>query len=235
MIDPLYFGNPKDTAIIPAVRSKSDEGAAVAAWTTMAQHIKAHGSVAIMQINHPGRQSPPGAGSRGLLTKNVAPSAIPLDFGSDLLTTTVVKLMFGKPAEMTLQQIETLISSFVNAAKVAHQAGFDGVEIHAAHGYLLSDFMSAKVNQRTDKYGGTAEKRVAVIVEIIRAIRSEGWKGFCVSVKLNSADQQNDVQMNDVLKQVSLLAAEDVDFIEISGGSYENPQVNILPPLIDRG
>lgn len=220
MVDEKYMGSPQDATI----QNKSP--AELEKWQKIAGGIKAHGALALMQINHPGRQSPAGAGSRGFLEKNVAPSAVPINFGESIVVKTIVKLLFGTPAEMSIAQIQTVINQFVDAAKFAQQTGFDGVTIHAAHGYLLSDFLSPKSNTRTDDYGGTPEKRTKIIVEIIKAIRKVVGLEFSVSVKMNSSDQQHDAGFDAVLRQVDVLVAESVDFLEISGGSYEDPRVS---------
>jgi 2,4-dienoyl-CoA reductase-like NADH-dependent reductase (Old Yellow Enzyme family) len=96
------------------------------------------------------------------------PSAIPLNFGPGILSTLLVKIIWGTPAEMSEMQIQQVIQNFVRAAKVAKEIGFHGVKVHAAHGYLLSVFLSAKANQRTDAWGGSAAKRTAIVVLIIR-------------------------------------------------------------------
>ncbi|KAG9669912.1 FMN-linked oxidoreductase, partial [Aureobasidium melanogenum] len=219
MVDERYMGSPQDAAVHLGTTAETEK------WRRIASAIKAQGALAIMQINHPGRQSPTGAGSRGLFDKNVAPSAVPLNFGKSIVVKTLVKLLFGTPAEMSTAQIQTLINQFVDAAKLAQQTGFDGVTIHAAHGYLLSDFLSPKSNTRTDAYGGTPEKRAKIIVDIIRATRETLGAKFSISVKMNSSDQQYDVESDAVMRQVDLLVAQDIDFLEISGGSYANPRM----------
>jgi 2,4-dienoyl-CoA reductase-like NADH-dependent reductase (Old Yellow Enzyme family) len=230
MIDERYLGASGDTTILRSQEKASAKDATIKAWRTIAECVKANGSAALMQINHPGRQSPIGAGSRSFLTKNLAPSAVPLNFGSGIFTKSLVKFLYGTPAELRTDQIQEIISYFINAAVVAQSTGFDGVEIHAAHGYLLSDFLSPKVNQRSDSWGGTPVKRALIIVQIIRGIRKALGKSFCVGVKMNSADQQNEAGLEAVLEQVSALAAEEIDFLEISGGTYEDPQVSYEVP-----
>ncbi|THW38244.1 NADPH dehydrogenase [Aureobasidium pullulans] len=222
MVDERYMGSPQDTTV------QSKNSVEIDTWQRIARGIKAKGALALMQINHPGRQSPAGAGSRGFLQKNLAPSAVSLNFGTGVVVKTLVKVLFGTPAEMSTIQIQTLINQFADAAKFAQQVGFDGVTIHAAHGYLLSDFLSPKTNTRTDAYGGTPEKRARIIVEIIEAIREVVSTNFSISVKMNSSDQQYDAGSDAVLKQVDVLVAQGVDFLEISGGSYENPRIQMM-------
>ncbi|KAI5276108.1 NADPH dehydrogenase [Aureobasidium subglaciale] len=218
MVDERFMNSAKDTT---SQNSKST--AEVETWRQIANGIKSQGALAIMQINHPGRQA--GAGSRGFFEKNIAPSAIALNFGDNLVARGIVKLMFGSPAEMTVAQIQTVVHQFVDAAKFAQKVGFDGVTVHAAHGYLLSDFLSPKSNVRTDAYGDTPEKRAKIVVDIVEATRKAVGPDFSISVKLNSADQQYDAGSDAVLHQIDTLVAQNIDFLEISGGSYENPKM----------
>ncbi|WP_411823264.1 NADH:flavin oxidoreductase/NADH oxidase family protein [Leptospira sp. 'Mane'] len=182
-------------------------------FRTWAQKSKSNGTKIIMQINHPGRQ---------VLSKmqgNIwAPSAIPLNMGG-------FSKLFGKPKEMTMDEIEETIRRFANTAFLAENAGFDGVEIHAAHGYLISQFLSPLSNQRTDKYGGSLENRSRFLLEVISNVRSKVKPGFVVGVKLNSADfQKGGFDIEDAKKVIAMLAdIKGVDFVELSGGSYEAP------------
>ncbi|KAI5917446.1 hypothetical protein F4810DRAFT_45643 [Camillea tinctor] len=181
----------------------------------------------LVQINHPGRQSPIGAGQRGLCQKNIAPSAIGLNFGDGLIPHTINAVVFGTPREMTIKDIEHVINAFVDTALLASKAGFAGVEVHAAHGYLLSQFLSSQSNKRTDDYGGSPTKRARIVVEILRAIRSVVPREFCVGIKLNSVDHQSATDFQGCLEQLRLIADTEIDFLEISGGSYENPTMNV--------
>lgn len=216
----MYLGNARDVTLNPAQETEILEK-----WKNWAQSCTANGTPTIMQINHPGRQSPIGAGSRGLRGQNIAPSAIPLDLGSGFVARFASSCIFGTPREMTLDDIEHLIKQFVDCSRLALKAGFQGVEIHAAHGYLLAQFLSSKTNHRTDKYGGSAEGRARIVVEIIDAIRKALPADFCVGVKLNSTDHQSREAMSDSVVQLRMIVETGVDFVEISGGSYEDPQV----------
>lgn len=198
----------------------------------------------VVQINHPGRQSPMGAGTRGLLEKAVAPSAVPLVLGEGVVPRLASKLLFGTPRELSREEIKDIVQKFGATARLTAEAGFQGVEIHAAHGYLLAQFLSKKTNRRTDEYGGSAEKRARIVGEIIEECRrqvkealgeeSEEAKKFVVGIKLNSADWQTGRGGNaeetdsteEVLRQIELFVQWGVDFVEVSGGSYEDPQVS---------
>lgn len=179
---------------------------------------------------HPGRQSPPKAGDRGFFEPTIAPSPVPLNIGSGLLERAVQKIAFGTPREMTIADIEEVVDQFAYAAKVVYEAGFKGVELHGAHGYLLSTFLTAKTNLRTDDYGGTPAKRARIVIEIIRAIRKVVPATFCVGMKINSADVGGNESLEESLEQVGLIASERVDFLEISGGSYEKPRMAVGDP-----
>jgi 2,4-dienoyl-CoA reductase-like NADH-dependent reductase (Old Yellow Enzyme family) len=126
---------------------------------------------------------------------------------------------------MTLKDIEHVVKQFVDCSRLAFKSGFQGVEIHAAHGYLLAQFLSAQSNRRTDRYGSSAEGRARIVVEIINAIRKALPSHFCVGIKLNSTDHQSREALSDFVVQLKMIVEAGVDFVEISGGSYEDPQV----------
>ncbi|KAK0667420.1 putative NADH oxidase [Cercophora samala] len=184
-------------------------------------------SPVIVQLVHPGKQLLRFASkSRSIFEPPLAPSAIPLDLGPGLLPKIVRTLMFANPREMTLTEIQSLISNHAHSAKVVAKAGFNGVQIHAAHGFLLTQFLSPTSNKRTDAYGGTAAKRARIVLEIIAAVReaTKEFKGFIVGLKLNSVDHQQADQkgVDDSIEQLRLLARTELDFVEISGGTFED-------------
>ncbi|RAO71051.1 uncharacterized protein BHQ10_007063 [Talaromyces amestolkiae] len=219
-VDSMYLGDARDVTINPA-----QEAEILEKWKIWAESCTSSGTPTVMQINHPGRQSPLGAGSRGLCGQNIAPSAIPLDLGSGFVARFASSYIFGKPREMTLEDIEQVVKQFVDCSRLALKAGFQGVEIHAAHGYLLAQFLSSKTNQRTDGYGGSAEGRARIVVEIVDAIRKALPADFCVGIKLNSTDHQSREALSDFVVQLRTIVEAGVDFVEISGGSYEDPQM----------
>lgn len=179
------------------------------AW---AETTRSGGGKVWIQINHPGRQMPAGMGQETL-----APSAIPLDLGAQ-------SKQFPMPREMTEAQIVEVAQRFVATAALAERAGFDGVEIHAAHGYLLSQFLSPLSNRRTDRWGGSLENRARLLVSIVSGIRAAVAPGFALAVKLNSADfQRGGFSPEDARAVVEILAPLGVDLVELSGGSYEAP------------
>lgn len=220
-IDSKYLGAPGDVASNgPATEKKRLE-----VWKSWAQACSRDGTPTIVQINHPGRQSPLGAGDKGMFTKNIAPSAVPLNFGDGFIPRFLSSLIFGTPNEMTIQDIKDVVKGFADTARLSAEAGFAGVQIHAAHGYLLAQFLSEKSNVRQDAYGESPEGRAKIVVEIIEAIHAVVPKGFCVGIKFNSADHQSAPALEACVKQLKLIEAAGVDFIEVSGGTYENPTV----------
>ncbi|KAK2060071.1 NADH:flavin oxidoreductase/NADH oxidase [Colletotrichum caudatum] len=216
-----YLGSPKDVAYNDAIPYER----MLEAWRAWAKVCNRNGTPTIVQLNHPGRQSPMGAGKRGLLEKAIAPSPVPLNLGSGLVARLVNALVFGTPREMTVAEIQDVVRRFAQTAKLASDAGFAGIEIHGAHGYLLAQFMSDRINKRTDAYGGSPAARVRIVVEVIRAIREVVPKTFCVGIKFNSVDHQSQVELDACIEQLKLITEAGVDFLEVSGGTYENPEM----------
>lgn len=176
---------------------------AFSAWTAAAA-----GSALWMQLNHPGRQSP-----RNLSREPVAPSAVPMRGTAG---------MFAPPRALAAREIEELIARFARSAVLAREAGFTGVQIHAAHGYLVSQFLSPHTNRRDDDWGGDPERRRRFLIEIVRAVRRAVPRPFSLGVKLNSADfQRGGFGEDESLEVVAALDREDLDLLEISGGTYE--------------
>ncbi|KAF5989161.1 NADH oxidase [Fusarium bulbicola] len=169
--------------------------------------------------------SPIGAGKRSIFSKTIAPRAIPINLGDDAVAKLIRMLVFGTPRAMTRHDIDVLIAQFTQAAHLAYQAGFQGVEVHAAHGFLLSQFMSPNSNKRDDEFGGSTDKRVELVLRIIRSIRKEVPKTSCVGVKINSADFKDEEGMAQMLRQIELIQQEEIDYINLSGGSFQDPQM----------
>lgn len=133
---------------------------------------------------------------------------------------------FGEPVALTAAEIDTLVERFATAAAAVQQAGFTGVQVHAAHGYLLSSFLSPRANRREDEYGGSLANRARVLLRVVGRIRERVGPAFPVSVKLNSADfQRGGFAFEDSLAVAALLEEAGIDLIEISGGNYEQPRL----------
>ena len=182
------------------------------AWS---QAARSHGAQVWMQLNHPGRQMP-----AGLKQDTIAPSEVAMDMGG-------FSKQFTPPRAMTESDIAEVKSRFVKASMLAEATGFTGVQIHAAHGYLLSQFLSPLTNQRGDRWGGSLENRARLLVEVVREVRAAVSARFAVSVKLNSADfQRGGFSPDDAKQVVAMLNTLGVDLIELSGGSYEAPAMH---------
>ncbi|WP_033218908.1 NADH:flavin oxidoreductase/NADH oxidase family protein [Kitasatospora phosalacinea] len=195
-----------------------DGAAPLEPFAEWARAAKSGGSAAWMQINHPGRQVPSGL-----------PGVVwgPTDRGVDLGRHSG---RFGRPTAMTPGQIAATVERFATTARRAAEAGFDGVEVHAAHGYLLSQFLSPLVNTRTDAWGGSPAGRAGLLLEVVRAVRAAVPAGFAVAVKLNSADfQRGGFDTDDAREVIARLAPLGVDLVELSGGSYESPAMTGRP------
>jgi 2,4-dienoyl-CoA reductase-like NADH-dependent reductase (Old Yellow Enzyme family) len=189
-----------------------DDRAPLDPFARWAEAGKAGGAAIWMQISHPGRQAQ--AVMPGVVW---APSAVRVELGKH-------SKRFGRPVAMTEGQIGATVRRFATTAGLAERAGFDGVEVHAAHGYLLSQFLSPLVNKRTDEWGGELENRARMLLDVVRAIRRVVSPSFAVAVKLNSADfQRGGFDAHDAAQVIALLEPLGVDLVELSGGSYESP------------
>ncbi len=163
-----------------------------------------------MQLNHPGRQT-----LGAIHPAPLAPSAVPMTLPG-----------FGHPVAMLEADIEDVIRRFGHGAHVARETGFTGVQIHAAHGYLLSQFLNPQVNLRQDRWGGTLENRSRLLLSVVREVRRVVGRDYPVSVKLNSSDfQQGGFTPDECFTVVQWLSTEKIDLLEISGGSYEAPRM----------
>lgn len=183
-----------------------------------AQAGRTNGARIWMQINHPGRQVFAATNRQA-----IAPSAVPLAIQG-------YAHLFAQPRAMSEEDIAEVIARFADTAALAEQAGFDGVQVHAAHGYLLSQFLSPLTNRRTDRWGGALENRARILTQIIQAIRARVAPRFGVGVKLNSSDfQKGGFDAQDAVAVVRMLNPLAVDLVELSGGSYESPAMHGRP------
>jgi 2,4-dienoyl-CoA reductase-like NADH-dependent reductase (Old Yellow Enzyme family) len=168
---------------------------------------RAHDVPVVMQINHPGRQA-----MRLVDAQPIAPSAVALPS----------RRFFAIPRAMTAIDIRHVIQQFVHAAQLAARTGFAGVEIHAAHGYLLNQFLSPNTNQRSDPWGGSLENRARLLLEIVDRVRLAVPGRFAVGVKLNASDfVKGGLEPSDALRVAGLLKGRGLDFLEVSGGTFE--------------
>lgn len=174
----------------------------------LASAAKRGGSLALAQLAHAGRQTPESINAHPLSISDLR-----LDLPG-----------YGKPKAATDTDLERVIGQFVKSAALAKDAGFDGVEIHAAHGYLLSSSLSPRINTREDHWGGTLENRARLVLSVVRAVRAETGANFIVATKLNSSDfQKGGFSHEDSIEVARMLQNEGIDFLEISGGNFEAP------------
>ena len=178
------------------------------AWANVG---KRHGMVQLVQLSHPGRQCP-----KGLNKETVAPSAVPFS--------PALAMSFGTPRELREDEILDIIQRFATSAAICEKAGFEGVQLHGAHGYLISQFLSPLTNKRQDQWGGSIENRSRFLLEAYKAVRTATSENFIISVKLNSADfQRGGISEEDVIYVFKAMDAVGIDIIEVSGGTYEAP------------
>lgn len=216
MIDRAALGEPGNVVIARETVGDAPDSPgrkALAAWATAAT---SGGNAAWVQLNHPGKQA-----IKGLNRENVAPSAVP--FRADM------QALFPTPRALGEGEIEVLIERFAFAAAACRDAGFTGVQLHGAHGYLISQFLSPHHNIRTDRWGGSPAARRRFVLEVLAAVRAAVGPAFPVGIKLNSADfQRGGFTEAESLETVQALAEAGIDLVEISGGTYEAPAMTGL-------
>ena len=206
MIDRRALGEPGNVVI----EDESD----LVMLQLWAKAATEQGAAIWVQLNHPGKQSP-----KGLNSTNLSPSAIP--FRADMAS------FFEAPREATPAEIDEIIQRFGRSAAICKKAGFSGVQIHGAHGYLISQFLSPHHNQRTDAWGGSPENRRRFVMAVYEEIRRQVGKDFPVGIKLNSADfQKGGFTEDESMATIRALADAGIDLIEISGGTYEAPAMS---------
>ncbi len=209
LIDRNILERPGNVSIDPAPEHGEPEGMdALRAW---AKAGTSNGNQLWMQISHAGRQSP-----RYVTSQPVGPSAVQLELLGN----------YAPPRALREDEILDLIQRFARVARIAKEAGFTGVQVHGAHGYLLSSFLSPVTNQRTDQWGGSLENRARFLLQAVRAVRQAVGPAFPVAVKLNSDDfRKGGFSNEECLQVVKWLNDEKIDLLEISGGTYEQPRL----------
>lgn len=203
MVDRNHLGEPGNVVI-----EDERDLAMLKKWAAAGSR---NGTQLWMQLNHPGKQSP-----KSINSEPIAPSALAFDGNLGKL--------FATPRAMTESDIREVQARFITAAVIAQKAGFTGVQIHAAHGYLISQFLSPLHNQRQDSYGGSLENRQRFLLEIYEGMRAALGRDFPISVKLNSSDGSlGGFSVADSLNTAQRLSELGVDVIEVSGGTYAAP------------
>ncbi len=199
MIDRRYLERPGNVVV-----EDETQMPALQQWATAA---KSGGAQAWVQISHPGRQCPMIVNARPL-----SPSTQKLKMLG----------LFAKPREMTTEDIQDVIHRFGKTARIVQKAGFDGVQIHGAHGYLISQFLSPTTNHRSDDWGGSLENRARLLRAVVQSVRTAVGPAYPIGVKLNSADfQKGGFTLQDCKQVAKWLQEDGIDLLEISGGTYE--------------
>lgn len=219
-VDTRFLSVPGDVC----VRKESLLEPTLSLWKEWAAIAQAGSSLCVVQLAHPGRMSRKGAGLRPDDMETMCPSSVPVDLGGSEKDKQAIAAMFGTPREMTVEDIDDIVERFVIGARVAQAAGFAGAQIHGAHGFLVSQFLSPHTNRRNDDYGGTPEKRLFFLKRLIREMREACPAPFILGVKLNSGDymKEGGLTQLEALEQVRYLTTCGmVDMIEISGGTAE--------------
>ncbi|UJR84108.1 2,4-dienoyl-CoA reductase [Sandaracinus amylolyticus] len=178
------------------------------ALARLASAAKRAGNAALVQLCHPGRQT-----SRFIANDPVAPSDGP-----------AVAMLgaFARPRALRDDEIEAILDAFVAGAVMARDAGFDGAQLHAAHGFLLSQFLSPRINRRDDAWGGSLENRARMLLELVARTRAACGARFTIAVKLNAPDaDRGHFSPDDALAVIAMLDRAGIDLLEISGGDIE--------------
>lgn len=187
----------------------------------LADRVHKYGTKILLQLQHPGRETHSQLiGGRQV----VAPSPV------------MCKVTKEMPRELTTEECEALVKAYVKGAVIAQKAGFDGVEIHCAHGYLLNEFLSPYTNKRTDKYGGSFDNRIRIVEEILMMTRAVCGKNFVISVRV-SADEfvEGGLKLEDTIKIVRVMESMGIDVINVSSGIYESATTAIEPGTYAQG
>lgn len=209
-VDRRVLERPGNVAIDPTDPATTDAAARarLAAW---ARAGTGAGNHLWMQISHAGRQSP-----RYVTREPLGPSAVQLELLGN----------YARPRAVTEAEIRDFIGRFATAATIARECGFTGVQVHGAHGYLLSSFLSPVTNRREDAWGGPLGNRARLLLEAVRAVRQAVGADFPVAVKLNSDDfRQGGFSNEECVQVVRWLNDEGIDLLEVSGGTYEQPRL----------
>jgi 2,4-dienoyl-CoA reductase-like NADH-dependent reductase (Old Yellow Enzyme family) len=196
-------------AIIPA--DAAFDGPRFEAFRELARAGKAGGPLFLGQLNHPGRQ----------VFETIQPN--PVSASDVQLMKEVMGMKFAKPHPASLDEIRDIKAAFVHAAVYLEAAGFDGIQLHGAHGYLLAQFLSQATNLRTDAYGGSLENRARIITEIADDIRAQTRDDFILAIKINSVEfQDKGFSAEEAAQLCELLEAHRFDFVDLSGGTYQD-------------
>ncbi len=211
IVEPAYFEKRgSSTKYMLSISSDNK----IEGFTKLTKLIKKYGATVLLQIYHAGAQSP------SMITKcsPVSPSGVPC------------KLTTDQPLVLSKREIHEIIKGFTDASDRAKKASFDGVEIHAGHGYLLNQFLSEKDNKRTDEYGGSLENRARALIETLTAVKGRCGKDFIVSYRLNGNDYiERGLEVEETAKVAKMLEDTGVDLVHISAGIFDSKGYPTVP------
>jgi 2,4-dienoyl-CoA reductase-like NADH-dependent reductase (Old Yellow Enzyme family)/thioredoxin reductase len=217
IIEYSYLDEAESKAAISQLGVQNDH--MITGLSDLAEAIHAEGASTVLQICHAGNQTTPFM--MGL--QPVAPSAVPCQF------------LGVMPRELDLDEIELIQDSFAEAARRAKQAGFDGVELHGAHGYLMDQFLSPITNKRTDVYGGALENRALFALETLQRVKEKVGEGFVVGYRMSADEFMPDgLRIEETVMFAGLLSAAGVDYVNVTAGVYDSLPEFIQPVYVPR-
>lgn len=184
-----------------------DDDEFIELWKPIVADVKSHGAAIVMQVVHPGRQEAP---VLRMGEPPLAPSAVE-ERESGVM-----------PREMTIDEIEDMIEKFAQVCRRTKEAGFDGVQLHGGHGYLISSFISPYTNLRTDEYGGDTEKRAKFIVDIVARARELVGDDYPIMIKMNCDEfVPEGLTKEEAARVAAIIEKAGIDCIEVTAGIYE--------------
>lgn len=217
IVEYSYIDNKASKAAICQLGAHSDE--LLPGLSELAEVVQMHGAKAFLQLCHGGGQSP----SHLIGRRPLAPSAIPSKSGEI-------------PKELSIEEIEEIVLAFGEAALRAKRAGFNGVEIHGAHGYLINQFLSPRSNKRNDLYGPSFEARTRFPLQVLQEIKRRVGGDFPVGFRLNASDYlSNGITLEETKQFVKMLEEYGASYVHVSAGTYESHQYMISPCYLKRG
>ncbi|KZL69515.1 nadh oxidase [Colletotrichum incanum] len=205
LIDPEHLEAPGNSVIS---LGSPFSGRRFEAFSKLAHAAKVHGSLVIGQVSHPGRVADPSVQPNSISASNVE---------------VVIPGFHAKPHPATKEEIKRIVEGFGYAAEYLEKAGFDGMQVHGAHGLLVSQFLSSSTNLRMDEYGGSLVNRMRFLMEIVDAVQARTSKDFILGIKLNAIELgEKPLTKEEVTAVAQALEKAGVDFVEFSGGSFDN-------------
>ncbi len=218
------------TGVLPEGRISPEDvgiwnGTQVDAWRTIVSAIHGHGGLVAVQLAHAGRKASTYSGWRGS-------GSVPVDAGgwSTVAPSAVAFPGYAEPVELDLAGIDAVVEAFAAGAQRAMDAGFDAVEIHAAHGYLLHQFLSPLSNLRTDEYGGSLENRARLLLRVVEGVRAVIPDGMPMLVRYSATDwTDGGLVADDVATVATWAASAGADFADVSTGGVVPADIPVAP------